>query len=211
MRPPRPPEARTTLTFMSVSVALMQVQHHRRRAGRRSGGQGPGLDRGRCCPTTTWSSYPSCGRSGHSRSISSLEHAESIDGPLCAALAGVAARTGTWLYGGSFPERATGADGALPAFQHPSRVRPERAAGGQVPQGPSLRLQRRRDDGHEQRGPRPRRSSPARWGRPAWPPATTCASPSCSGGLVDAGAQTFVIPSGWPERRIMHWQAREWA
>ncbi len=26
-------------------------------------------------------------------------------------------------------------------------------------------------------------------------------------GLVDSGAQSFVIPSGWPERRITHWQA----
>ena len=48
----------------------------------------------------------------------------------------------------------------------------------------------------------PRPGTTSGW---VWPPATTCASPSCSAGCWTRGAQVVVVPAAWPAARVAHW------
>jgi predicted amidohydrolase len=125
--------------------------------------------------------------------------AEPLEGPTFEAMAKAASDTGVWLHAGSIPERAT--DGSLyntslvfsPAGELAAAYRKIHrfgfdkgeavlmGAGGELL---TVRL-----------------------------PETTIGVATCYDlrfpelfrGLVDAGAETFVLSAGWPERRRSHW------
>ncbi len=78
-------------------------------------------------------------------------HAEPLHGPLSRALAEVAVTSGAWVFGGSFAERVEAESGENRLLQHGRRPEPRRGAGGRVPQGPPLRVQRRGDVGDDER------------------------------------------------------------
>ncbi|HEX6886983.1 MAG TPA: carbon-nitrogen family hydrolase [Candidatus Nanopelagicales bacterium] len=130
-------------------------------------------------------------------------HAEPIDGPLCRALAGLAADTRAWVFGGSFPEVRIGPDGpqhfntqvvldptgALVAVYR--KVHLFGFNGGEatvMSGGEELTLV----------------------DSPLGPTGlATCYDlrfPELFRAMVDRGAQAFVLPAGWPERRQVHWQ-----
>ena len=126
-------------------------------------------------------------------------HAEPLDGPLVAALAEVAARTGLWLHGGSFAERAAdgrffntsvffGPDGALLAAYR--KIHLFGFDGGEtvlMSSGSDLV------------------TAPSPLGTAGLATCYDLRFPELFRGLVDLGAHAFLIPSGWPARRIAHW------
>jgi predicted amidohydrolase len=131
-------------------------------------------------------------------------HAEPIDGPLVHALAALAADAGAWLFGGSFPECATGPDGATRHFNTQVVLGPDGALaaayrkvhlfgfnGGEttvMSSGQELAV------------------VDAPLGRTGLATCYDLRFPELFRRLVDDGAQAFVLPAGWPERRQMHWQ-----
>ncbi|MEV5509171.1 carbon-nitrogen family hydrolase [Streptomyces orinoci] len=125
--------------------------------------------------------------------------AEPLDGPTAAAMSTAARGAGVWLHAGSIIERAT--DGALyntsllfsPEGQLAARYRKIHRFG--FDRGEAVLLGR---------GERPVTH--------ALPDTVlglaTCYDlrfPELFRSLVDAGAQTLVIPAGWPDRRRDHW------
>ena len=131
-------------------------------------------------------------------------YAQPLGGPLCNALAAVAADTGTWLFGGSFPERVQyesgeeahyntqivfGPDGARAALYR--KVHLFGFNGGEttvMSSGGDLAV------------------VDAPIGRTGLATCYDLRFPELFRRLVDAGAEAFVLPAGWPERRQAHWQ-----
>jgi predicted amidohydrolase len=129
-----------------------------------------------------------------------LPAAEPLDGPLCRELARVAAETNTWLFAGSVPER--GSNGECYNTQVVFSATGQLAAsyrkihlfgfnGGEttvMTHGDELVVVE----------------------SPLGPTGlATCYDlrfPEMFRGLVARGAQAFVMPAGWPERRANHWQ-----
>ncbi|WP_449348751.1 carbon-nitrogen family hydrolase [Streptomyces shaanxiensis] len=125
--------------------------------------------------------------------------AEPLRGPTYEAMAKAASDTGVWLHAGSIPERAP--DGTLyntslvfsPSGELAASYRKIHRFG--FDKGEAVLMGRGED------------LVTVRL------PATTVGVATCYDlrfpelfrGLVDAGAETLVIPAGWPERRRAHW------
>ena len=125
--------------------------------------------------------------------------AEPLRGPTYEAMAKAASETGVWLHAGSIPERAP--DGTLyntslvfsPSGELAASYRKIHRFG--FDKGEAVLMGRGED------------LVTVRL------PATTIGVATCYDlrfpelfrGLVDAGAETLVIPAGWPERRRAHW------
>lgn len=125
--------------------------------------------------------------------------AEALDGPTAEVMAKTAGDAGVWLHAGSIPERAP--DGALyntslvfspagdlaAAYRKIHRFGFDKGEAVLMGAGGDLVTVRL--------------------------PETTVGVATCYDlrfpelfrGLVDAGAETFVVPAGWPERRRGHW------
>jgi predicted amidohydrolase len=132
-------------------------------------------------------------------------HAEPLDGPLTHALAGIAADTRTWLFGGSFAERRPTASGAVEHFNTQVVHAPDGSLAGAYRKVHLFGF-----NGGET-------SVMSSGGDAVVVPGTplgaaglaTCYDlrfPELFRSLVDAGAQAFVLPAGWPARRGAHWQ-----
>ena len=132
-------------------------------------------------------------------------HAQTLDGPLCRSLSQIAARTGTWLFGGSFPERAQAADGPLRHFNTQVVFDP---AGTRV--GTYRKVHLFGFNGGETTVMSSGEHALQVVASPIGPTGlATCYDlrfPEMFRRLVDAGATAFALPAGWPERRITHWQ-----
>ncbi|MER5292446.1 carbon-nitrogen family hydrolase [Streptomyces pharetrae] len=125
--------------------------------------------------------------------------AESLDGPTHEAMAKAASDTGVWLHAGSIPERAP--DGTLyntslvfsPSGELAAAYRKIHRFG--FDKGEAVLMGAGRD------------AVTVRL------PGTTLGLATCYDlrfpelfrALVDAGAETLVVPAGWPERRRSHW------
>ncbi|QEV19157.1 carbon-nitrogen family hydrolase [Streptomyces alboniger] len=129
------------------------------------------------------------------------EEAEPLEGPTYEAMAKAASDAGVWLHAGSVPERAA-SDGALyntslvfspegelaAAYRKIHRFGFDKGEAVLMAAGSQLVTVRT--------------------------PATTLGLATCYDlrfpelfrGLVDAGAEMFVVPAGWPERRREHWR-----
>lgn len=127
------------------------------------------------------------------------EHAEPIDGPLVTALGEAAREGGIWLHGGSFAELAGdgryfntsvlfGPDGTLVATYR--KIHLFGFDGGEtvlMSSGENLV------------------TAPTPLGATGLATCYDLRFPEMFRGLVGMGAEGFLIPSGWPERRIAHW------
>ncbi|WP_405458345.1 carbon-nitrogen family hydrolase [Streptomyces sp. NBC_00101] len=127
------------------------------------------------------------------------EEAEPLEGPTHEVMSRAAAEAGVWLHAGSFVERAE--DGTLYNTSLVFDPRGERVAAYRkihrfgFDQGEAVLM----GAGEEL--------------VTVTLPGTTLGLATCYDlrfpelfrGLVDAGAQTFVVPAGWPERRRAHW------
>ncbi|WP_030794808.1 carbon-nitrogen family hydrolase [Streptomyces sp. NRRL S-920] len=129
------------------------------------------------------------------------EEAEPLEGPTYEVMAKAAADAGVWLHAGSIPERAA-SDGALyntslvfspegelaAAYRKIHRFGFDKGEAVLMAAGSQLVTVRT--------------------------PATTLGLATCYDlrfpelfrGLVDEGAEMFVVPAGWPERRREHWR-----
>ncbi|MFD5078781.1 carbon-nitrogen family hydrolase [Streptomyces sp. NPDC058371] len=125
--------------------------------------------------------------------------AESLEGPTFEAMAKAANGAGVWLHAGSIPERA--ADGTL---YNTSLVF--------SPDGELAATYRKIHRFGFDKGEAVLMGAGTELVTVRLPETTiglaTCYDlrfPELFRGLVDAGAQTLVIPAGWPERRRAHW------
>ncbi|MCT9092687.1 carbon-nitrogen family hydrolase [Streptomyces sp. ASQP_92] len=127
------------------------------------------------------------------------DEAEKLDGPTARAMSEAARDAGVWLHAGSVPER--GEDGAL---YNTSLVF--------SPDGELAHSYRKIHRFGFDKGEAVLMGAGDRLVTVPLPDLTlglaTCYDlrfPELFRGLVDAGAQAFVIPAGWPERRRAHW------
>ena len=133
------------------------------------------------------------------------EHAEPLDGPVCRALAKVAADTGTWVFGGSVPELAVSADGQVQRFNTHVVFAPDgsRAAAYR-------KIHLFGFDGGETTVMSGGTDAVVVDGTPLGPAGlATCYDlrfPELFRRMLDDGAEAIVVASGWPERRRTHWQ-----
>ncbi|MFE5402267.1 carbon-nitrogen family hydrolase [Streptomyces sp. NPDC056580] len=133
--------------------------------------------------------------------------AEPLEGPTFEAMAKAASDAGVWLHAGSIPERAASGDGSAAAdgpLYNTSLVF--------SPSGDLVAAYRKIHRFGFDKGEAVLMSA----GRDAVTvplPRTTLGVATCYDlrfpelfrTLVDAGAETLVIPAGWPERRRAHW------
>lgn len=131
-------------------------------------------------------------------------HAEPIDGPLCTHLGQVAADTGTWLFGGSFPERVERLPGQPEHFNTQVVFAPDGSLAGAYRKvhlfgfnGGETTVMSSGGDVVVVPGP---------LGPTGLATCYDLRFPELFRKLVDAGAQAFVLPAGWPERRQEHWR-----
>ncbi|AYG81817.1 2-oxoglutaramate amidase [Streptomyces hundungensis] len=127
------------------------------------------------------------------------DEAEKLDGPTARAMSEAARDAGVWLHAGSVPER--GEDGVL---YNTSLVF--------SPDGALAHSYRKIHRFGFDKGEAVLMGAGDRLVTVPLPELTlglaTCYDlrfPELFRGLVDAGAQAFVIPAGWPERRRAHW------
>ncbi|MGW8062211.1 carbon-nitrogen family hydrolase [Streptomyces ziwulingensis] len=125
--------------------------------------------------------------------------AEPLDGPTYEVMAEAASEAGVWLHAGSVPERA--ADGQL---YNTSLVL--------SPSGELAAAYRKIHRFGFDRGEAVLMGAGSELVTVRLPETTagvaTCYDlrfPELFRGLVDAGAETLVVPAGWPERRRSHW------
>ncbi len=132
-------------------------------------------------------------------------HAEPLGGPLCSALAQVAADTGTWVFGGSFSECVESRDGEVERFN----TQVVFAADGSLA-GVYRKVHLFGFNGGETTVMSGGQDAVVVEGSPIGAAGlVTCYDlrfPELFRRLLDAGAEAFVLPSGWPERRQTHWQ-----
>jgi predicted amidohydrolase len=131
-------------------------------------------------------------------------HAQPIDGPLVQSLARISRDTGTWVFGGSFPEWRASADGSVAHFNTQVVLDPSGALAAQYRKVHLFGFNG---------GETTVMSSGADLAvvdTPLGPTGlATCYDlrfPELFRRLVAAGAEAFVVPAGWPERRQVHWQ-----
>ncbi|MFJ8311779.1 MULTISPECIES: carbon-nitrogen family hydrolase [unclassified Streptomyces] len=127
------------------------------------------------------------------------DEAEKLDGPTVQEMSGAARDAGIWLHAGSVPER--GGDGAL---YNTSLVF--------SPDGALAHTYRKIHRFGFDKGEAVLMGAGEHLVTASLPDLTlglaTCYDlrfPELFRGLVDAGAEAFVIPAGWPERRRAHW------
>ncbi|MDQ1037556.1 putative amidohydrolase [Streptomyces sp. V3I8] len=133
--------------------------------------------------------------------------AEPLEGPTYEAMAKAASDAGVWLHAGSIPERAASGDGAggdAGALYNTSLVF--------SPSGELVASYRKIHRFGFDKGEAVLMGAGSELVTVALPGTTlglaTCYDlrfPELFRGLVDAGAQTFVVPAGWPARRRSHW------
>ncbi|MFB7461126.1 carbon-nitrogen family hydrolase [Streptomyces sp. NPDC056188] len=133
--------------------------------------------------------------------------AEPLEGPTYEAMAKAASDAGVWLHAGSIPERvASDGDpaGGADALYNTSLVF--------SPSGEPAAVYRKIHRFGFDKGEAVLMSAGRELVTVPLPDTTlglaTCYDlrfPELFRGLVDAGAQTLVIPAGWPERRRAHW------
>ncbi|MEU6006997.1 carbon-nitrogen family hydrolase [Streptomyces sp. NPDC047453] len=131
--------------------------------------------------------------------------AEPLEGPTYEAMAKAASDAGVWLHAGSIPERAA-SDGhsAADSLYNTSLVF--------SPSGELAAVYRKIHRFGFDKGEAVLMSAGRELVTVPLPDTTlglaTCYDlrfPELFRGLVDAGAQTLVVPAGWPERRRAHW------
>jgi predicted amidohydrolase len=131
--------------------------------------------------------------------------AELVDGPLCRELAQIAATAGTWVFGGSFPERVEQPDGSVRHYNTQVVFDP---AGTRV--GTYRKVHLFGFNGGETTVMSSGDHAPQVVTSPLGVTGlATCYDlrfPEMFRALIDAGASAFALPAGWPERRIAHWQ-----
>ncbi|SPF01668.1 carbon-nitrogen family hydrolase [Streptomyces sp. MA5143a] len=125
--------------------------------------------------------------------------AEPLDGPTHEAMAGAAADAGVWLHAGSIPER----DPEGPLYNTSLVFSPS---------GELAAAYRKIHRFGFDKGEAVLMGAGEELVTVRLPDTTlgvaTCYDlrfPELFRGLVDAGAETFVVPAGWPERRRAHW------
>ncbi|MGW2615612.1 carbon-nitrogen family hydrolase [Streptomyces sp. NPDC001500] len=130
------------------------------------------------------------------------DEAESLDGPTAEAMAKAASDAGVWLHAGSIPERASSDGGS--ALYNTSLVF--------SPSGELVASYRKIHRFGFDKGEAVLMAAGEDLVTVRLPETTlgiaTCYDlrfPELFRGLVDAGAETLVIPAGWPERRRAHW------
>jgi predicted amidohydrolase len=131
-------------------------------------------------------------------------HAEPLDGPLCRSLAEVARRSGAWVFGGSFAERVEGGSGEVEYFNTSVVF----AADGTLA-GSYRKVHLFGFNGGEttvMTGGGEVVVVDAPMGCTGLATCYDLRFPELFRALVDAGAEAFVVPAGWPERRLAHWQ-----
>jgi len=139
-------------------------------------------------------------------------HAEPMDGPLVRALGRVAAESGAWVHGGSFAERVESGSGQTAYFNTQVAFGPDGALAGAYRKvhlfgfnGGETSVMTSGGDS----GPRSEPPLVVVDGPLGGTGLATCYDlrfPELFRALVDRGATAFVIPAGWPERRVAHWQ-----
>ena len=131
-------------------------------------------------------------------------HAEPLDGPLCQELSRVAAQSGAWVFGGSFAEQVQPEPGGAGFYNTQVVFAPDGSLAGAYRKvhlfgfngGETTVMS---SGGEMVVVPGPLGSTGL----------ATCYDlrfPELFRALVDRGAEAFVIPAGWPERRVTHWQ-----
>lgn len=135
------------------------------------------------------------------------ETAEPLEGPTYEAMAKAASDAGVWLHAGSIPERAEAGSGSAPddgILYNTSLVF--------SPSGDLAAAYRKIHRFGFDKGEAVLMGAGSELVTLRLPETTlgvaTCYDlrfPELFRGLVDAGAETFVIPAGWPERRRAHW------
>ncbi|MFR9798109.1 carbon-nitrogen family hydrolase [Streptomyces sp. MS06] len=143
--------------------------------------------------------------------------AEPLQGPTFEAMAKAASDAGVWLHAGSIPERAASADGSTDGSTGGPAAGP---GDGQLyntsllvsPSGELAAAYRKIHRFGFDKGEAVLMGAGSELvtARLPWTTAglATCYDlrfPELFRGLVDAGAETLVIPAGWPERRRAHW------
>jgi predicted amidohydrolase len=132
-------------------------------------------------------------------------HAEPLDGPLTRALAAIAAETGTWVFGDSFAERLEPQPGQVEHFNTQVVLGPDGALVASYRKVHLFGF-----NGGETTVMRGGGDLVVVPGTPLGAVGlATCYDlrfPELFRSLVEAGAEAFVIPAGWPERRQTHWQ-----
>ncbi|MFD5516719.1 carbon-nitrogen family hydrolase [Streptomyces sp. NPDC127066] len=132
--------------------------------------------------------------------------AEPLDGPTHEAMSKAASDAGVWLHAGSIPERAASATGsaAEAPLYNTSLV--------YSPDGERVAAYRKIHRFGFDKGEAVLMGAGTELVTVRLPETVlgvaTCYDlrfPELFRGLVDAGAQTFVLPAGWPERRRAHW------
>ncbi len=133
-----------------------------------------------------------------------VAHAEPLDGPLCQAMGRVASSTGTWLFGGSIPEVAVDAEGGVRYFNTQVVFDPSGALVASYRKvhlfgfnGGETTVMSSGEQVEVLDGP---------LGRIGLATCYDLRFPELFRALVDRGAEVFVLPAGWPERRLAHWQ-----
>jgi predicted amidohydrolase len=131
-------------------------------------------------------------------------HAEPLQGPLCRSLAQVAVDSGAWVFGGSFAERVEAESGEIDYFNTQVTFSPDGALAGYYRKvhlfgfnGGETSVMTSGADVVVVDGP---------LGRTGLATCYDLRFPELFRALVDGGAEAFVIPAGWPERRVAHWQ-----
>ncbi|GGZ12622.1 carbon-nitrogen family hydrolase [Streptomyces poonensis] len=133
------------------------------------------------------------------------DEAEPLEGPTFEVMAKAASDAGVWLHAGSIPERAPSTDGSDEgALYNTSLVF--------SPSGELAAAYRKIHRFGFDKGEAVLMAAGGDLVTVRLPETTlgvaTCYDlrfPELFRGLVDAGAQTLVVPAGWPERRRSHW------
>ncbi|MGW0534556.1 carbon-nitrogen family hydrolase [Streptomyces sp. NPDC003032] len=136
--------------------------------------------------------------------------AEPLEGPTYDVMAKAARDAGVWLHAGSIPERAASADGS--AAQDEPLYNLYNTSLVFSPDGELAATYRKIHRFGFDKGEAVLMGAGSRLVTVRTPAATlglaTCYDlrfPELFRGLVDAGAEMFVVPAGWPERRREHW------
>ncbi len=131
-------------------------------------------------------------------------HAERLLGPLCRSLAGVAQRTGAWVFGGSFAERVEADNGEIDYFNTSVVFDPSGELAGSYRKVHLFGFNGGETTVMSGGGDVVVVDAPI--GRSGLATCYDLRFPELFRAMVDRGAKAFVIPSGWPERRISHWE-----
>ncbi len=131
-------------------------------------------------------------------------YAQPLGGPLCRALAAVAADTGTWLFAGSFPERVEYEPGEVAHYNTQIVFGPDGARAALYRKVHLFGFNGGETTVMSSGGDLAVVDAPI--GRTGLATCYDLRFPELFRRLVDAGAEAFVLPAGWPERRQAHWQ-----